>query len=200
MFTETVFQRRFAQIEPSSFRVGDGRAILGLIPIEWPSATCSRVLKNPFHVFNMLYIPWGHGLRFEFANTLWDAIFIPNKDDKDRIETWAASFNPPTLFEKLKQSSPKILWKHCHRIIPPPELLYPLVHQIFDTFGPLQDTQSKQPLFNKATWHTSKNILALIQDGYLSDPPGVSLYTQIRINKAFGGLPVYWCSRGTNQT
>lgn len=180
--------------------VADGREILGPSPTDWPMVTRSRVLKDPFHVFKMLYIPRGHGLRFEFANALRDAIFIPNKDDRNRIETWATSLTPPTTFEKLKQTSSKTLWKHCRRIIPPPELLYPLVRQTFDTFGPLQDAHSGQPLFNKATWHASKNILSLIRDGYLSDPPDISLYTQIGIDKAFGGLPIYRCSRGTNQT
>lgn len=180
--------------------VADGRRILGPIPDEWPTTMRSRVLKDPFHVFKMLYIPRGHGLRFEFAYALRDAIFIPHKEDRERIEAWANSLDPPMTFEKLKQVSPKTLWKHCRRIIPPPELLYPLVRQVFDTFGPLKDAHSGLNLFNNSAWHASKNILSLIHDGYLSDPPGVSLYTQIGLNKAFGGLPVYRCLRGTNQT
>lgn len=178
----------------------DGKRILGSIPSEWPGEMRSRVLKDPFHVFKMLYIPRGHGLRFEFAHALRDAIFIPNKEDKERIEAWATTLDPPLTFEKLKQMSSKRLWKHCRRIIPPPELLYPLVRQVFDTFGPLKDANSGQKLFNTSAWHTAKNILSLIHDGYLSDPPGISLYTQVGLDKAFGNLPIYRCLRGTNQT
>ncbi|GBE88542.1 hypothetical protein SCP_1303580 [Sparassis crispa] len=39
-----------------------GKAILDALPSQWDLPIRSRVLKDPFHVFNMLYIPKTHGL------------------------------------------------------------------------------------------------------------------------------------------
>jgi hypothetical protein len=184
--------------DPAS--VEEGNRILEPVPTQWPTTVRSRVLKDIFHIFKMFYISRTHGLRFEFARTLRDAIFLVDEDDKQRINAWGSQQTPPVSFDSLKQSSPKFLWKHCRRIVPPPELLYPVVDRVFRTFGPLKDAQTRQPLFDTNNWKVAKNVLALIRDGYVSDPPGVPLYTQIGINKNAGGLPVYRCSRGTNQT
>jgi hypothetical protein len=34
--------------------------------------------------------------------------------------------------------------------------------------------------------------------GYLSDPPGISLYYAVGVDHEVGGLPVWRCCRGTN--
>lgn len=180
--------------------LNEGKDILGVTPTDWPTLVRSRILKDPFHVFNMIYISRSHGLRFDFLNALRDAIFIPDLEDKRRIESWGATLSPPMTFEDFKKSCPKTLWKHCRRIIPPPEILYPLVYQVFHAYGPLRDAQTGRTLFDSNNWKTAKNILELIRLGQLSDPPGISLYTQIGSSEKFGSLPVYCCSRGTNQT
>ena len=43
----------------------------------------------------MIYILKGHGLLYDFSHALCDAIFISDKEDKDRISTYAASLDPP---------------------------------------------------------------------------------------------------------
>jgi hypothetical protein len=73
-----------------------------------------------------------------------------------------------------------------------------LVAKVFRTYGPIVDPDSQKPLFNSDNWKTAKNVLELIKNGYLSDPPGVALYTAIGINKKAGGLSIYRCARGTN--
>lgn len=186
------------EIDPSSRK--EGEDIFGTLSTVWPSVMRSRVLKDPFHVFKMFYISRAHGLRFDFMNALRDAIFIPNVEDRRRIEAWGATLSPQIMFEDLKKQCPDTLWKHCRRIIPPPELLYSLVKQVFDAYGPLRDAQTGRPLFDSNNWKVAKNVLELIRLGQLSDPPGISLYTHIGHNSSFGGLPVYRCSRGTNQT
>jgi len=60
---------------------------------EWDKTIRSRVLKDVFHVFNMLRLSTGHGLRKEFTRALRDAIFIPNQEDRVRISAWAATQN-----------------------------------------------------------------------------------------------------------
>ena len=64
----------------------------------------------------------------------------------------------------------------------------------------LKDGKTGQPLFNKSAWKSAKNILALVQNGYLSDPPGIALYYQIGLDSKHNGLPIYRCMRGTNMT
>jgi hypothetical protein len=92
------------------------------------------------------------------------------------------------------------LWRHCRRIIPPQKILYPLVEKVFRTFGPLKDATTGLPLFNSSNWKTAKNVLDLIRNGFVSDPPGISLYTTIGIDRKAGSLPIYRCARGTNFT
>jgi hypothetical protein len=94
---------------------------------------------------------------------------------------------------------PQWLWCHCKRIIPPAEELYDLVANVFRVYGPLKDAKSSLPLFNSAAWSVAKNILELVQKGFLLDPPGVALYYQVGIDGKTG-LPLYCCMRGTNIT
>ncbi|KAJ7586925.1 hypothetical protein C8J56DRAFT_1051224 [Mycena floridula] len=160
----------------------------------------SRVLKDPFHVFNMFYISVTHGLRIDFSRALRDAIFIPDTSDRDQIIAWGKSQNPPMSWDFMLVTRSRWLWKHCKRIIPPPEQLYPLVEQVFRTYGPLKDSKSGLPLFNSTAWGVAKNILELVRKGHLSDPPGICLYFQTGIDSKAGGLPIYRCFRGTNNT
>lgn len=186
--------------ESDSKSASDGQEILGEGPLVWGTSIRSRVLKDPFHVFNMFYIAKGHGLRIEFSRALRDAIFIPDKDDRRRITAWGSAQVPPRSWDEMLRTNTTWLWRHCKRTIPPPEQLYPLVKHIFHTYGPLRDAKTSLPLFNSAAWKTAKNILDLIRDGYLSDPPGVALYYPIGTDETSGGLTIYRCVRGTTFT
>lgn len=81
---------------------------------------------------------------------------------------------------------------------PPPEQLYPLVAEVYRTFGPLLDATTKAPLFNDRAYKDANNALKLIQAGLLSDPLDVPLYYQIAVDKQHANLPIYRCARGTN--
>ncbi|KAF8226146.1 hypothetical protein L208DRAFT_1015967, partial [Tricholoma matsutake] len=159
----------------------------------------SRILKDPFHVFNMFYISAAHGLLHEFAITLRDAMFIWDQTDKSCIIAWGQTQNPPQSWDELLAKRPDWLRRRCKCIIPPAEQLLPLVKNVFQMFGPLKDATSDLPLFNSAAWAVAKNILLLIQKGHLSDPPDIPLYYQLGID-AKTGLPLYRCMRGTNMT
>ncbi|EKM73567.1 hypothetical protein AGABI1DRAFT_134505 [Agaricus bisporus var. burnettii JB137-S8] len=148
----------------------------------------------------MFYLSVTHGLRKQFTRELRDAIFIPDEEDRIRVNTWGAQQNPPQTYESLRNSSPQFLRQHCKHVIPPPHVLYPLVAHVFKTYGPLIDPKTKKPLFSTNNWQTANNVLNLIKNGYLSDPPGIPLYTIIGIDSRNGGLPLYRCARGTNTT
>ncbi|KAF8809042.1 hypothetical protein BYT27DRAFT_7095289 [Phlegmacium glaucopus] len=178
----------------------EGNSVLGPIPDQWNTRILSRVLNDPFHLFNRIYISAVHSLRKEFARALRDALFVPDIKDKSRIAAWGATQKPPLSFDDLVCARPAWVWKHCKRVILPPQALYPLVESVFRTYGPLKDAKTSMPLFNPTAWRVAKNILNLIRDGYVSDPPGIPLYAQIGIDNTNGGLPIYRCSRGTTFT
>jgi len=58
-------QAEEAEVDAGSAALHD--EILGEGPMEWDNIMHSCVLKDPFHVFNMFYISWHHGLHKEFA-------------------------------------------------------------------------------------------------------------------------------------
>ncbi|KAJ3840970.1 hypothetical protein F5878DRAFT_672230, partial [Lentinula raphanica] len=186
-------------LDPKSKADGD-EVFKTIAQMTWAPDMRSRVKKDVFHVFDMFYISTSHGLRVDFSRALRDAIFIPDAGDRHRITTWASSQNPPLTWEYLVRTRPKWVWTHCKRTIPPPEQLYRLVELVFRTYGPLKDVKTGSPLFNTAAWSVSRNILELIRKGYLSDPPGLALYTQVGIDSKADGLPIYRCFRGTNFT
>ncbi|KAF6763228.1 hypothetical protein DFP72DRAFT_1000650 [Ephemerocybe angulata] len=160
----------------------------------------TRVLKDLFHVFNMLRISATHALRREFARALRDILFVFDKEDRARITAWAARLEAARTFEQLLASNPDWVKKHCRSYVPPAEVLFPLVEELFRTYGPLQDAATKEPLFGPKQWKTASQILDLIREGYVSDPEGIALYTKIGNDKNAGNLPIYRCARGTNFT
>jgi len=130
---------------------------------------------------------------------LRDAIFIPDEDDKSRIDAWGATQDPPQKYAILRNTSPQWIREHCKHIIPAPNRLHHLVSRVFRTYGPLVDPKTNKPLFTLDNWKTAKHVLDLIRNGYLSDPPGIPLYTVVGLDKKAGGLPMYRCSRGLMQ-
>ncbi|KAF9529747.1 hypothetical protein CPB83DRAFT_882672 [Crepidotus variabilis] len=179
-----------------------GRQILSAMPQPetWDRILHSRVLKDIFHVFNMLRLSSTHGLRKEFGRVMRDTLFIPNKEDRLRISAWGATLNPPKTFGQLVATRPAWVWRHCRRTVPPPNILFRLIQEFFDEWGPLKDATTKAPLFNQSHWKVAKQILELIRQGFISDPPDIPLYTLIGVDNAAGNLPIYRCSRGTNFT
>jgi hypothetical protein len=148
----------------------------------------------------MLRLSTIHGLRKEFGRALRDVLFIADKEDRMRIATWATKLKPPKTFEQLEASQPNWVRKRCRRIIPPPVDLFPMVEKLFLEYGPLKDASTHLPLFNQQNWKTAKQILELIRQGYVSDPPGIALYSVIAVDAKADNLSIYRCSHGTNFT
>ncbi|KIK55784.1 hypothetical protein GYMLUDRAFT_1017370 [Collybiopsis luxurians FD-317 M1] len=146
----------------------------------------------------MIYISRMHALRIPFSQVLCDAIFIPHPEDKRRVCDWLRTKD--LTWDFMLQYKARWLWLHVRHTIPPPELLYPIVHEVFQKYGPLKDAKTNLPLFTASTWKTVKNILDLIRNGYLSDPPGISLFSCIGLDYQAGALRIWRCIRGTNMT
>ena len=58
-------------------------------------------------------------------------------------------------------------------------------------FGPLKDATTNQPLFNKASFDTAKNVLKNIRLGHYSDPVNIKLYMAVGEDRK--GLSIYQC-------
>ncbi|KAG6835921.1 hypothetical protein H0H93_013330 [Arthromyces matolae] len=193
-------RQNFSETLPDADSQAEGEKVLSSIDSStWSKDIRSRVLKDPFHVFNQFYISSSHGLLQEFSTALRDALFIWDQSDKARLIAWGRMQNPPLSWDDIVFNRSHWLLRRCKRIIPPAEQLFPLVKRVFETFGPLKDAKTGLPLFNSAAWAVAKNILLLIQNGHLSDPPDIPLYYQLGID-AKTGLPLYRCMRGTNMT
>ncbi|KAJ7834646.1 hypothetical protein B0H14DRAFT_3461947 [Mycena olivaceomarginata] len=104
------------------------------------------------------------------------------KDRRKTLSAWD--------WNSLLRASSQWLWRRCKRTIPPAEELYPLVSAVFKTFGHHKDNKSGLALFNASAWAVAKNVLELIQKGFLSDPPGIPLYYQLGVDKSALPLPV----------
>jgi hypothetical protein len=185
--------------EPDRLSLEEGLSLLEQIqsnPSAWPPWIRSRVIMDVWHAMARIKVPKEHGFRRPFARALRDAIMIPDAADKKCISDYLASID--SSWDDVLRFKPKWLWKHCKRTVPPPEQLYPLVKEVYATFGPLIDSKTKQPLFNSRAWKDARNVLKAVQAGLLSDPPGITLYFQIGVDKKHGNLPIYRCVRGTN--
>jgi len=93
-------------------------------------------------------------------------------------------------------SNPKWILARVRRHVPPPEILLPRIAEVIETYGPLKDATTGQPLFNSRAWEVARNLLENVHLGYYSDPIGVELYYNIGRDK--NGLALYRCCRGTN--
>jgi len=161
-------------------------------PSLWSRSVRSRVIMDIWHAMARIKIPKEHGFRRPFARALRDAIFIPDGGDKTRISHYLESIG--SSWDDVLRFKATWLWKRCRRTVPPPEQLYPLVKEVYTTFGPLLDAKTQKPLFNSRAWKDAGNILKAIQAGFLSDPPGIALYFQIGVDKKHGNLPIYRCA------
>ena len=182
--------------EKDAIGLKDGIKLLDETPLTWPSSIRSRVLMDVWHAMARIKISKEHGCRRPFARALRDAIFVPDKEDKMHVSSYLESTG--TSWEEVLRFNAPWLWKRCKRVIPPPELLYSLVKEVFNSYGPLLDADKKQPLFNAQAWKDARNVLKAIQNGLLSDPPNIPLYYQIGVDKKHRNLPLYRCVRGTN--
>jgi hypothetical protein len=75
-------------------------------------------------------------------------------------------------------------------------VIAPLVWKVFETFGPLKDSETQKPLFNAMAWKTTKGVMKAIKHGFVSNPSVIALYHKVGYDK--NGLPLYHCCHGTN--
>ena len=153
-----------------------------------------RILKDIFHLMDMIKVPKKHVLAKEFKRRFRDAIFVANSEDRDRIERHLRTIG--CSWDYMLTKNPAWILRRCRRTVPQPEDLYPVVQNLFAEYAPLECSITKKPLFDHETWKQARNVLKAIRMGEVSDPPEIPLYFEMGVDK--NNLPMYRCSRGTN--
>ncbi|CAL1702708.1 unnamed protein product [Somion occarium] len=155
---------------------------------------CSHVLGDIWHMTDQFRVSKNHGVRRPFSYALQNAVLLP--DDEDKVAVEAMLLKKGLSWEEGLLLKSDWVWRQVRRFASPPEIMFPHVSQVCQTYGPLKDATTGQPLFNEHAWETAKNVLENIHLGYYSDPPTISLY--VVQGKDRDGLTLYRCTRGTN--
>jgi hypothetical protein len=159
-----------------------------------PKTVPTRVLKDVFHLMDMLPISERHGMHKEFMKRFRDALFVYDHEDRKRITEHLVKTN--TTWEETLERKPHWILKRVKRQVPPPNVLCLIVETLFEQYGPLPCETTGLPLFDNECKRIANNILESIRLGHISDLPDVALYHYD--GKDANGLNLYRCSRGTN--
>ena len=182
-----------AKADPLGATYAQALAKLPRLPVP-DSPVRSRVNGDIYHLMAMFKIDIHHGIRRPFSRALRDALFIPDPEDKLLVSK--ALEQRMTSYEQMVLSKSDWVWKRVKRYIPPPEMLLPRITNVLQTYGPLTDAKTRQPLFNEKSWEKVTNIIENVRMGFYSDPPGVTLYANQGTDSS--NIPLYRCFRGTN--
>jgi hypothetical protein len=155
----------------------------------------SRVLKDGFHLMDMIKISKSHGMHKDFMRRFRDALYVCDQGDKTAIEAFLLSAG--TDWNTRMLSNPAWIFERVRRFIPEPVKLYPTLKFLFDSYGPLRCEHSGRQLFDDAAREMSLHVLKSVKEGHVSDVVGgPPLYTEKGLDK--DGLMTYKCSRGTS--
>ena len=166
--------------------------------------TYSSVLGYCFHMIDCPKILVHHEFKKQYKVAFREAILAWNptnmKELKDDMA--AAGVSQENIENEMFYNY--TLFKKCieQRVLPP-SLLYWQVRTVFVSYRNKIYSKSNKPLFNKAAWVKSNNLLKEIQRGLLSDPSGISFYSYKyasdgTIVKKKYGFETLSCNRGTN--
>lgn len=169
------------QVQASSFSYQD-------------DAIRSRVLGDIWHLMDQFKVSIHHGMRRPFSRALRDALFLPDPADKAAVEDVLRKRD--VSWNTMVLSKSDWVWRRVRRFVPKPQVLFERVSEVLQTYGPIKDATTGQPLFNDAAWERARTVLENIRLGYYSDPPGIRLYSATGMDK--DGLTIYRCVRGTN--
>ncbi|KAG2193946.1 hypothetical protein INT47_003516 [Mucor saturninus] len=98
------------------------------------------------------------------------------------------------FIEQNNSTDPDWVLKRVRRYVPSPNVLLPVVDNLFNVYGYIKCTVTVFPLFYRHGWKQAKAVLEAIRKGHVSDPPGILFYYLVKRDSR--GLPVYCCTRG----
>ncbi|KAJ7681915.1 hypothetical protein DFH06DRAFT_1387871 [Mycena polygramma] len=156
----------------------------------------TRVLQDVWHLMGRVTkkVDKRHSLAKQFARWLRDAIFVPDKIDKAKVE--AVLKRGGITWNQAVRSRPEWVWARVRRYIPSPDIIEPILATLFTTHGNLSCSKHKIPMFDDDTRHAAKLLIADVRKGWISDPSGLALYNRLRVDNH--GLDIWHCDRGSN--
>ncbi|KAJ7152904.1 hypothetical protein C8R46DRAFT_912792, partial [Mycena filopes] len=158
----------------------------------WPTRTFQDVLHEMERLNK--HINKDHSLAKQFSRWLRDAILVPDKIDKARVE--AVLKKRGKTWAKTVRNNPDWVWQRVRRFIPPPDILEAVLKKLFATHANLPCSKNNIRLFNEDCRKAAAAMLDDVRKGWVSDPPGIALFNRLRTDEA--GLPIWHCIRGTS--
>ena len=158
----------------------------------------SGVKGDMFHAMDRMLrvIPKGHGALGLFSRTLSHAMMLFNKTDAEKARKVAATKFPNMSWGDVLLRQADWVSKHVRRFVPKPSVLVPRLEAVIEEFQDCVDADTQQRLFSPVAKLAAKSVLDMARKGFLSDPPGISMYVLRKFDR--DNLPVWLCCRGTN--
>lgn len=160
-----------------------------------------RVKKDIVHIIFMLtqYVPKGWSQRADISRDLANAFLKLDEDDLEAVERVLDEVLKTDLTDYLERNN-DWLWQRIRRYVPRPAELEVRLREFWDKWRDATDDTSGprhgRKLFEGEGEKTFNNIIKLVQDDLVSDPPGVTLFEARGTDKY--GLTLWRCFRGTN--
>ena len=89
----------------------------------------SKILKDAFHIMQMIRVSLKHGMAKDFIRRFRDALFVVDPDDKRKVEEYLVSVG--TDWKTKLLADPKYIFQQVKRWIPPASGLLPVVELLF---------------------------------------------------------------------
>ena len=127
---------------------------------------------------NRTKTPTGHSARKSYfiawseAWGVWDESVL-----KEVITKLKLSGLDDDDIEKKRYYDAKWFQARVPRRVPAPLELYYRLRAVYASFGDVVDEESGRALFNDKAWKKANAVLLEVLLGYLSDPPGYTMYT-----------------------
>ncbi|KAJ7174946.1 hypothetical protein C8R43DRAFT_1201440 [Mycena crocata] len=158
----------------------------------------TRVLDDAFHYMDRLLrlLSKKHSAFKAFAHDFSEAIFIRDRSDEQAVR--AVLEKHGVDWEYAKRAKSAALNRRIRRYIPRRDVLLKRLEKLFTAYEDIQCSTKKQRggFFSDEAKEMTKHLLDTVRKGYLSDPPGISLY--YLMGKDRDGLNIYRTVRGTN--
>ena len=165
-------------------------------PTVAPGPQPTHTFQDIFHLMERLnkHINKDHSLAKQFSRVLRDAMLVPDKIDKARVEAVLKKQN--ITWDQAVRSKPEWVWARVRRYIPSADVLIPILSELFKSHANLKCSKKGFKLFTAESHKAAKLMMEDIRQGWASDPPGVAMFNRVRIDKH--GLSIWHCIRGTS--
>lgn len=139
----------------------------------------SGVKQDAWHFMDRLTdtLPKHHGWFAKFIRAFRDAIFIHDKYDQEAVIKVLSGKGKD--FDEVYFQKPDYILERVRRTIPSPIILHNRIKAVFDQYRKKIDDKTGKELFNENSEVVVKSLLRSALDGFLSDPVGISFYSEI---------------------